>query len=341
MNKLVLLSEVRKQKTKNKNRLLEFNKAKSVQEDSTKSYVTFKAKFDSFQNKECFMDLNNKKSSQTKYEKKLNKIMGRIFSFNNKVPLIEFINSIYNDELSLNTRIEYNRNKDINKNKQVINLKNSKYNVKILAEDDYRKFEYEIQFETMDDQNIALIITKIDFKNDCRNVISLNMKKKEYEDSNTVTLEKDSRYNYNRCLIMFNSNIEVPNVYQFKSNFEGQKIDYNINVMKSWKYDFRQLVEKNMYLLFPMKVLDLRKRLLSISQDVVSTDLIKDEIVRFFRDMNRYLAKVKDKNLISDKDINELNLIAIDLLNHFIKEKNNIFVDIKVDLEATLKYIVV
>ena len=84
-----------------------------------------------------------------------------------------------------------------------------------------------------------------------------------------------------------------------------------------------------MYLLFPMKVLDLRKRLLSISQEIVSKDLIKDEIVRFFKDMNRYLKKIKDKNLITDKDINELNLIAIDLLNHFIKEKNNIFVDIK------------
>ena len=57
--------------------------------------------------------------------------------------------------------------------------------------------------------------------------------------------------------------------------------------------------------------------------------------------MNRYLSKIKDKNLITDKDINELNLIAIDLLNYFIKEKNNIFVDIKRDIEATLKYIVV
>ena len=100
MNKLVLLSEVRKEKTNNKNKLLEFNKAKSVQEDSNKSYVTFKEKFDCFQNKECFIDLNNKRNNYTKYEKRLNKIMERIFSFNNKVPLIGFINSIYNDELS-------------------------------------------------------------------------------------------------------------------------------------------------------------------------------------------------------------------------------------------------
>ena len=57
--------------------------------------------------------------------------------------------------------------------------------------------------------------------------------------------------------------------------------------------------------------------------------------------MNRYLSRVKDENDITHKDINELNLIAIDLLNHFIKEKSNIYVDIKRDLEVTLKYIVV
>lgn len=341
MNKLVLLSEARKGKTNNKNRLLEFNKVKDVQEDSAKSYVNFKAKFDSFQNKECCSDINCKRISQTKYQKRLNKIMERIFSFNNKVTLIEFINSIYNDELSINTRIEYIKSKDINKNNESINLKNSNYNIRILAEDDYRKFEYQIQFETMDDENIAIIIKKIDFIKGCSNIISLNKKKRKYENDNSINSEKGLKYNYNRCLIMLNSNIEVPDVYEFKSDFEGQNIDYKINVMKSWKYDFKQLFEKNMYLLFPVKVLDLRKRLLSIYQDVVSKDLIKDEIIRFFRDMNRYLIKIKEKNLISDKDINELNLIAIDLLNHFIKEKNNILVDIKTDLEATLKCIVV
>ena len=140
---------------------------------------------------------------------------------------------------------------------------------------------------------------------------------------------------------MFNSNIQVPDVYEFKSSFKGENIDCKINVIKSWKYDFRHLFEKNMYLLFPMKVLDLKKRLLSISTEMNSRDLIKDYIVKFFKDMNKYLNKIKDKNLITDKDINEMNLIAVDLLNHFIREKNNVFVDIKRDIEATLKSIVV
>ena len=214
MNKLVLLSEVRK--GKNKDKLLEFNKDKSVQEDSNKSYVTFKEKFDFFQNQECFIDLNSGKSNYTKYEKRLNEIMKRIFSLDNKILLIEFFNSIYNDDLSANTRIEYIKNKDIINNDEVIILRNSSYNVRILAEDEYRKFEYQIQFQTKDDENIAITISKIDLTNNCDNIVSLKKKRREYEKDN---VSKSIKENYTRCLIMLNSNIEVPDVYEFKSRF--------------------------------------------------------------------------------------------------------------------------
>lgn len=334
MNKVVLLNEIRKEKTNSKNRLLEYNKSNSEkkqdQEENKKSFADFEKKFNSLKNANYFIDLKN---SQTRYEKKLNTIIERVFSFSNKMPLIGLINSMYNDELSAGTKIEYV------KNNQTANLKNYIYNIRILAEDDYRKFEYEIKYETLDDQNIAIIISKIDCENNCTNVINLNKKKKEYE--NIDSLFKESNDDYNQCLIMFNSNIEVPDTFEFKEESEGENIEYKINVMKSWKYDFKQLFEKNMYLLFPMKVLDLRKRLLTISQDVISEEMVKDEIVRFFKDMDRYLIKIKNENLISEKDINEYKLIAIDLLTYFIKEKNNNFVDIKTDIEATLKHLVV
>ena len=332
MNKVVLLSEIRKEKTNNINRLSEYSKIKNEKEDNKKSYVNFEKKFDSLKNRSYFIDLKN---SQTKYEKKLNNIIKRIFSLSNKLPLIGFINSVYNDELSKDTMIKYI------KNNQQGNLKNSIYSVNILAEDDYRKFEYEIKFETVDDQNIAIIISKIDYENNCINIINLNKKKKEYKDESLVNLTKGSKDSCNRVLIMFNSNIEVPDVFQFREEVEGENVEYKINVMKSWKYDFKQLIEKDMYLLFPMKVLDLKNRLLTISQEVISKELIKDEIVRFFKDMNKYLMKLQNKNLISEKDISEYNLIAIELLTYFIKEKTNSLVDIKTDIEATLKHLVV
>lgn len=337
MNKLILLNEVRRGKIKNKNNLLMFNKSKTDQESFNKSYVIFKEKFDCFQDKKEFVDLknvNSEKCNNSKNEKFLNKIIERIFLLNNNKLITEFLNSIYNDDLSINTRIEYIKNKEIISNNEVIILKNSNYNFGIVAEDEYKKFEYKIQFQVKDDQNIGIMISKIDLSKTC-NILSLNKKKRERNKVNNV------KENYNKCLIMLNSNIEVPDVYEVKCTDNGQNTECKVNIIKSWKYDFKGLLEKDMYLLFPLKVLDLRKRLLSINDELVSKDLIKDEIIRFFREMNKNLKRVRDFNLITDKDINELNLIAIDLLNHFIREKNNIFIDIKRDLEATLKDIVV
>lgn len=323
MNTLVLLSEVRK--GKNKGKLLKFNKDKIILEDSNSLYVTFKEKFHFVQNEEGFIDLNCEESNYTKYEKRLNKILKRIFSLDNNSLLIEFFNSLYDDDLSANTKIQRIKNKNVINNVGAMNLRSSNYNIKILAEDEYKKFKYQIQFQTKDDENIAITISKIDLTNNCDNIVSLKKKRREYEkDDGNKTIKE----NYTRFLIMLNSNIQVPNIYEFKSEVDGQNIECKINVIKSWKYDFKQLFEENIYLLFPLKVLDLKKRLLSISQEIESKDLIKDYIVEFFKDMNKYLKKIKDKNLITDKDINEINLIAIDLLNHFIREKNNAFVDI-------------
>lgn len=334
MNKVVLLTEIRKEKTNVKNRFLEDKRNnfdyKSV--DTIKNYINFERKFDSLKSSSYFIDSKN---NQNKYEKKLNNIINRIFCFKNNLPLIAFINSVYNDELSKNTKIFYL------KNAQDASLKIFSYNIRILAEDDYRKFEYGIKFETLDDQNIAIIISKNDCQNNCINVINFNKMKKEYKDENEFSLSRESKDSCNRVLIMFNSNIEVPDVFEFEEESEGKNIQCKIGVMKSWKYDFKQLFERNMYLIFPMKILELKNRLLTISEDVLSKELIKDDIERFFKDMNRYLIKIKNENLISEDDITEYNLIAIELLNYFIKEKANGFVHIKTDIEATLKDLVV
>lgn len=340
MNKLILLSEVIKEKTIIKNGLVKFSKVENEQKNSNESYVTFKEKFKLYKDNEESISLNNgdiEKIKYNKYDKKLNKIMKRIFSVDNKALIIEFINSIYNEDLSINSNIEYINDKETISSNELIILKNSNCNIRFLLEDEYKKFEYKIQFETKDDQNIAIIITKVNLSN-YNNIISLNKKKKEYEKND---LDESLKGNLTKCIVMLNSNMEVPDIFEFKSDFSGINSTYKVNIIKGWKYDFKQLFEKNMHLLFPMKVLDLRKRLLSINEELLSKDLIKDEISRFFKDMNKYLIKIKDMNLITEKEINELNSIATDLLNHFTREKNNIFIDIKRDIEATLKNIVV
>lgn len=341
MNKLILLSEVIKVKAKNENKFLEYNTIKREQENFNECYIDFEEKFSLYRNQEEKTGLDNGNIGKLKYnnnEKILNEIMERIFLKCNSALIIEFINSIYNDALSARSKIECIKNKDIINNSEVMSLKSSSYSIRILVEDEYRKFEYKIQFQTSDEQNIAMIINKVDLTSNYNNIISISKKKKEYENNN---LGASLKGNYTKCLVILNSSIEVPDVYEFKSSSDEKDSTCKVNIIKGWKYDFKQLFEKNMHLLFPMKILDLRKRLLSINEDLLSKDLVKDEIFRFFKDMNKYLKKVKDMNLITDKEIDELNSIATDLLNYFTIEKNNIFIDMRTDIEATLKNIVV
>lgn|GEM_PF-3511804 len=338
MNKLILLNEIKKEKMKSSNYSLKINKIKNEQEGNDKLYIDFKEKFNCLQDRDEIINLNEINEKGIKYsknEKNLNKIMKKIFLLKNNVPIINFINSIYNDDLSTSTKLEYIKNKKIVNKNEVILLINSIYSIRILAEDGYKKFEYKIQFQAKDDENLAIIINRTNHT-ETKNIISLSKKKKENNPNNSL-----KEYSSDRCIIMLNSNIEVPDVYEFKSNAKGENTDCKATVIKGWKYDFKQLFENDMYLLFPMKVLDLKQRLISISNEFTTKELVKDEIIRFFKVMNRYLKRIKEMNLITEKDINELNLIAIDLLNNFITEKNNIFVDIKRDIEATLKNIVV
>lgn len=323
MNKLVALNNIRNEKNKEL-----FTLKEDLQEQGyyNRTYVAFEEKFNFLKDKVSNLIKENNGTSSC--ENNINKILERIFLRNNESAIIYFINSIYNDELSLNTRIEYVDNK-------TLSSKDSNYNIIILADDEYRKFKYKVEFITADNQNMAIVINKENLSSNDKNIINFNMKRKIYENHNSSSLKRS----YSKCLIMLNSNIQVPDVYEFRSDCNGQ--DVGVDIIKSWKFDFKQLSEKDLYLLFPLKVIDIEKRLLYINVKLVSKDLIKKEIRGFFRDMNVYLKKGKDSNLITEKEITELNLIAIDLLSNLIKERNSIFVDIKIDIEETLKEIVV
>lgn len=337
MNKLILLNEVREEKVKYRNKLLTVIEDDAEQQEYKNSYVTFKEKFNCLQNREGLFSLNNDNDAKAKssvFEKKLIKIMERIFSLKNYMPLMELINSIYNDDFNETAKVNITKNREGSKS-EVIILKDSNYNLKVSAEDEYKKIEYKIQFQAKDEQNIGIIISKVDLSDD-NNVISLNKKRKEYVNENN--LKEDST----KYLIMLNSSIEVPDEYEFRDDCEGENVACKVNIIKGWKYDFKQLFESSMYLLIPMKVIDFIKISSGLNRELISKEQIKDEMIRLYKDINKYLSKAKNKAVLNDKDINELNILAVDLLNLFIiDKKDNLLFEINREIQVVLKEIVV
>lgn len=316
MNKLVMLSEIRKEKKE-----INFNKysqkvCKDTSDNHNEEYTSFKNKFcknASIRNSNSNEYIQNDHISSIN-KNKINEYLNRIFLLENKKPFLDFINEIFDDCLGTNCSIEYAGDSEEDRYLSDGILRNPSNNIKIIIKDEYRSFEYNIQLQTYDYENIAITISKNDLSSKCMNIISLGQKKKQYMISN----EKDNRVINNKSdlyLIMVNSNIRVPDSYEVREECNGSTISYKFNIIKGWKYDFKDLYERNMYMLFPLKVFDLKKCITYMKDSSCSEEMIEKEIYRFFNEMNKYLNKVKEKNNVNDDDIREFNSISRELIS--------------------------
>lgn len=276
----------------------------------------------------------------------INKIIKGLFYLENKSSLIDIINYIYNDKLSHYAEMKYlDAEYDANYKKKRFFIEDNSYDTRILAKDNNKMYIYGIQFKTKDNNNSSIRIFKYNLNINSGESINIFQ-----EERNKISEQIDINLPESHEIIL-NSNIEVPDIYNLNINFNYSSLEYKIRVLKSWKYDFKELCEKNIILLYPLKVFDLRKRLLYIKnemkelkEDNIKTlpqktklkNLIKDETYRFFDNMNIYIEQAKNKRKISYKDKVKFNLTSIELLNYFNKDEN-LFLDIKDDMCSYLK----
>lgn len=302
-------------------------------------------KNDNRNSKKSYGDISKfiEEKENLKKELKINEIMEDIFSLKNNRPLIDLLNSIYEDELSEKSKIIYINSKDIVNNNELFFFNNIICDLRILISDGDRKFNYQIKFETEDEENISIKIFKYTIRTNSNNINDYNLG----NITNLIQVNLPKPY-----VIMLNANKEVSEEYELKVGFEDKSLNYKFNALKSWKYDLRQLFEKNMYLLLPLKIVDLKKRLVIIQEQIEMLDdknrravlqknklnnLIQDDILQFFRSMNLYFTKSKNNGLLTDNDINELNSIAIKLLKFLNKDLKFIFKSREQKIEETLK----
>lgn len=308
MNKLVMLNEIRREKKES---------SLSVNMNINDELINNKEEYLNFRNQFC-KDYFTRKTNNKGYSKHnninlinvddLNEAINKIFLLNNKKPFIDFVNEIFGDYLGTNCEVNYVcDDKGIGTIKNGI-LKNPSYDIKISAKDDYRSFEYNIQFQTDDYENIAITISKNNVSSNIINVINMEQKKRKYR-INDIKEDVLSN-NSDMYLIMANSNIRVPDSYEVREECNGNSTSYKFNIFKGWKYDFKALYEKDLYLLFPLKIFDLKKSISHMKKSGYSNNLIEKEKSRFFNEMNKYLNMVKEKKSIDDTDISEFNIIS-------------------------------
>ena len=302
MNKLVLLKDIKKVK-RIKSIVKEKNISK-IKNDVNKDYTDFNKKF-------CENIMDSEMNEVSK------KIIGLFLNHNSK-PLIDLINFLYEDYLRTNSSVEFN----------IVN-KNNMDRLVLTVIDDYRKFQYEIYVQAYDKNNIALHINRQQLDDDFTNVVNFQMKKNQYkkacdnEDSLNIIKE-----NNNHKIIVLDSNIEIPDAYEISTDYNEDMKKIKVDILKSWKYDFKKLIENNIYILFPLKVFDLNKRINALIDGGCSNEFLRAEIIRFFKEMNLSLNKIQENEKIDKQDVKQINISAKELLEFLIKDKTIILFDI-------------
>ena len=275
-----------------------------------------------FKNK--FINENNFYSIDEKnnLEIKLVSVIEKLICFKNKTPMIDFLNSIYCDGWGTsNTSIKYEKNEELKKD----------FDIMIQVKNDYKRIEYKIRFKVKDCENLAIIIFRDDLSDESDKIISLFGERQMLNKKN----RKAESNKINPYIIMLYSNIEVPDILEVKSNNETNYL-YEFNVVKGWKYDLKKMYNENIYLFFPLKIFDLEKRIFSMSDNSVCYDLIKYEIIGFFKEMNNYLKKLKEREVLFQSDIEEINMIASELLLNITSENSKVLSKINQEIVDSL-----
>lgn len=287
-------------------------KSDSILENKVERHCNkFKNKFI---NENNFYNIDQKSNSEIE----LVSVIEKLICFKNKTPIIDFLNCIYCDGWrTSNTSIKYIKNEELKKD----------FDIMLQVQNDYKRIEYKIRFKVKDCENLAIIIFRDDLSDESNNIINLFEKTQILKKKNSkMELNKTNPY-----IIMLNSNMEVPDMLEIKSNNESSYL-YKFNVVKSWKYDLKRMYVENIYLFFPLKIFDLEKRIFSMSDNSAYYDLIRYEVISFFREMNNYLKKLKEREVLLQSDIEEMNMIASELLLNISAENSKALSEINQEI---------
>jgi hypothetical protein len=169
-------------------------------------------------------------------------IMKSLFKLNNKRPLIDFLNAIYGDNISYNAKIKYG-DKEINQAPDVMSSHYMRFyaDMYIHAEVVGRTFDYEIEFQTVFDDNISIRLFRYGFeKAESENRLETS--------KDTITIRFPEPY-----LILLEGNRDTPDKVNLRLEIPKQgHFTYSCKVMKYWTYDLSKLADSNMYLLYPV-----------------------------------------------------------------------------------------
>ncbi|WP_244833595.1 hypothetical protein [Clostridium sp. BJN0001] len=266
-------------------------------------------------NKNIYLRIKNKQKKIPSY---LNNIIKKIIKSVSRKSIVDFLNIIFDENISLDFEFQILNNKYFLKDDLEIFEKNTvdSFECSIKNVNTYMRFN--------------VMLSYINGK-----VCSLFIIKKNLLD-----------YTYDSKLLVFNSNIYIEDKVDFTFVNNNELVRLSADVFKCFNYNLRELYDKNLYFLFPQKILELSKRIQSINNQILSIDrknvirknvfedMMKKEVFILFRNLNKYLDKLFIDKKLSLNDIRKFNKYFILYFDFIIKDMKN---SLKNDIEKKLK----
>lgn len=280
--------------------------------------------FPIFEDKKNYLKFKNKSYAdpEKKMRIQLDAIMKRLFALENKMPLIDFLNAAYGDNISYKEII--NTNKGSSKFTKFFS------DIYINVKDGKRNYEYEIEFQTRYEKGLIIRMLRYGFEGAVK-----SLDYKEIQDG-LIELSFPEPY-----IIIIEKSGEVPEELKVKINVPKQGVFiYKCNVLKYYEKEIQDLINTNMYILLPIYIIKLRQQMERLNRRNNLKDEDKEKVIIKFNDIAENILKTLDvlynKNKINLEDF-DVMLTIIENLAGYLENNYKKFYGIEEGMSNMVK----
>ena len=261
------------------------------------------------------LEIVREENGKFKESLQMDEIMKKLFTINNPRPIIDFLNAIYGENISYDAKLSYSDKEIINKLEESSKLIRFYADMYITVVDGNNVYEYALEFQTVFDKEIAIRIFRYSFERAIK--LADYSKSKEY-----IKLKMPDPY-----IILIEEETGVKDSIKLEIEFsKNAGFTYDIKVLRYWTYGLEQLYEENMYLLYPLQIFNLRKKMKQISKSNRSKELKEAQMLQVYEELKVLIEKTL-KAIDKAYDDGKIDISDYDTMNTVIENLNSYFLN--------------
>ncbi|KZL88577.1 hypothetical protein [Clostridium magnum] len=259
---------------------------------------------------------NYGKKKERKFQLQMDKILKRLFTLKNTTPIIDFLNAAYNDNISYEAKLYYADKEINNYNKKISRYISFYADMYIKVIDGEKIYEYEIEFQTVYENSMAIRMFRYGFERAVKFADYSSIKEGK------IKIKLPEPY-----LIVLEENKDIPDDIYLEIEIPKQNtVTYTCKVLKYYNYNIDTLLKENMYLLLPLQIFRLRKKMHEISRSSLPLEKKKSKMIDVYNQL-KIVIEGTLKAIDLSYNNSKINLEDYDEMTSAIENINSYFLN--------------